>query len=62
MAKYLVDSRARVDPSWYALADEIVKTTTPEAWFDGPRRETDVWLRGRESCRGLLVNEANSGR
>lgn len=30
MAKYLVDSEARLDPKWYTLAEEIVKNTQPE--------------------------------
>lgn len=31
MAKFLVDSNARVDSSWYDMADKIIESTKPEA-------------------------------
>eukprot|EP00438_Fugacium_kawagutii_P001739 Skav219920 [mRNA] locus=scaffold2006:155773:161707:- [translate_table: standard] len=37
MAKYLVDSKARLDPKWYTLAEEIVKSTQPEAHPEIPQ-------------------------
>ena len=35
MAKYLVDSKARLDPTWYKLADEIVQSNSAEEWQVG---------------------------
>eukprot|EP00913_Durusdinium_trenchii_P005529 g5151.t1 len=62
MAKYLVDSRARVDPSWYALADEIVKTTTPEAHPEIPQ----LWnMRGNSRIKlknGRLIDMVTGGQ
>ena len=50
MAKYLVDSKARLDPTWLTIADEIVKSTPAEAHSEIPqlwnmRGNTRVQLR-----------------
>jgi len=62
MAKFLVDSKARVDDSWYSLADEIVAATKPEAFPEIPqlwnmRGNTRIQLKG-----GRLMNLATGGQ
>ena len=37
MAKYLVDSKARLDPTWLTLADEMVKSTPAETHSEIPQ-------------------------
>mmetsp|Transcript_45441 Transcript_45441/g.81761 ORF Transcript_45441/g.81761 Transcript_45441/m.81761 type:complete len:902 (+) Transcript_45441:67-2772(+) len=62
LAKFLVDSKARVDDSWYSLADEIVAATKPEAFPEIPqlwnmRGNTCIQLKG-----GRLMNLATGGK
>ena len=56
MAKYLVDSKARIDPSWYRLADEIVKGAPPEPHMEIPQ----LWnMRGNSRIKlknGRLID------
>ena len=56
MAKYLVDSKARIDPSWYRLADEIVKGAPPEPHIEIPQ----LWnMRGNSRIKlknGRLID------
>mmetsp|Transcript_58316 Transcript_58316/g.138812 ORF Transcript_58316/g.138812 Transcript_58316/m.138812 type:complete len:935 (+) Transcript_58316:99-2903(+) len=62
MAKYLVDSKARLDPSWYKMADEIVKGTEPEAFPEIPQ----LWnMRGNSRIQlrnGKLVDVITGGQ
>jgi len=62
MAKYLIDSKARLDPTWYALADEIVKSTEPEAYPQIPQ----LWnMRGNSRIKlkeGRLVDMVTGGQ
>eukprot|EP00440_Ansanella_granifera_P034895 gb/GFBE01037854.1/.p1 GENE.gb/GFBE01037854.1/~~gb/GFBE01037854.1/.p1 ORF type:complete len:1031 (+),score=267.56 gb/GFBE01037854.1/:1-3093(+) len=61
MAKYLIDSNARVDLTWYDLADEIVKSTPPEAHPEIPQ----LWnMRGnsRIQVRNGRVVDMYTGR
>eukprot|EP00930_Biecheleria_cincta_P060791 TRINITY_DN4638_c0_g3_i1.p1 TRINITY_DN4638_c0_g3~~TRINITY_DN4638_c0_g3_i1.p1 ORF type:complete len:1047 (-),score=228.89 TRINITY_DN4638_c0_g3_i1:30-2930(-) len=59
MAKFLVDSNARVEKSWYALADEIIQSTKPEAHPEIPQ----LWnMRGNSRIQlkdGKLMNIAS---
>eukprot|EP00930_Biecheleria_cincta_P060793 TRINITY_DN4638_c0_g5_i1.p1 TRINITY_DN4638_c0_g5~~TRINITY_DN4638_c0_g5_i1.p1 ORF type:complete len:990 (-),score=227.90 TRINITY_DN4638_c0_g5_i1:39-2951(-) len=61
MAKFLVDSHAKVDNTWYELADELVKTTKPEAHPQIP----NLWnMRGNSRIQlknGRLVDMATGG-
>jgi len=61
MAKFLVDSNARVDKSWYEVADEIIKSTPPEAHPQIPQ----LWnMRGNSRIQlknGRLVDMATGG-
>ena len=56
MAKYLVDSKAKIDPSWYRLADEIVKGAPPEPHMEIPQ----LWnMRGNSRIKlknGRLID------
>eukprot|EP00930_Biecheleria_cincta_P040213 TRINITY_DN2756_c0_g2_i2.p1 TRINITY_DN2756_c0_g2~~TRINITY_DN2756_c0_g2_i2.p1 ORF type:complete len:1138 (+),score=237.20 TRINITY_DN2756_c0_g2_i2:59-3472(+) len=58
MAKFLVDSEAKIDRSWYRLADQIVRSTKPEAHPEIPQ----LWnMRGNGRIQlkdGRLVNTA----
>ncbi|CAJ1358503.1 unnamed protein product [Effrenium voratum] len=62
MAKYLVDSKAKVDPSWYGLAEEIVRKTTPEAHTEIPQ----LWnMRGNTRIKlknGRLIDMVTGGQ
>ena len=62
MAKYLIDSKARLDPSWHNLADEIVKATEPEAYPEIPQ----LWnMRGNSRIQlrnGKLVDVITGGQ
>ena len=62
MAKYLVDSKARVDPSWYRLADEIVKGAPPEPYMEIPQ----LWnMRGNSRIKlqnGRLIDMVTGGQ
>lgn len=62
MAKFLVDSNANVDKSWYSLADDIVNGVRPEANPEIPQ----LWnMRGNtriELKNGRLVDLATGGR
>ena len=62
MAKYLVDSRARLDPTWYKIADEIVKSTPPEQYPEIPQ----LWnMRGNSRIQlrnGKLVDIITGGQ
>jgi len=58
MAKFLLDSEAKIDKSWYKLADQIVRSTKPEAHPQIPQ----LWnMRGNGRIQlkdGRLVNMA----
>mmetsp|Transcript_39185 Transcript_39185/g.80149 ORF Transcript_39185/g.80149 Transcript_39185/m.80149 type:complete len:995 (-) Transcript_39185:151-3135(-) len=62
MAKYLVDSKARLDPAWYKLADEIVQSTPPEQYPEIPQ----LWnMRGNSRIQlknGKLVDIITGGQ
>eukprot|EP00439_Symbiodinium_sp_Y106_P086985 s383_g37.t2 len=62
MAKYLVDSKARIDPSWYRLADEIVKGAPPEPHIEIPQ----LWnMRGNSRIKlknGRLIDMVTGGQ
>ena len=62
MAKYLVDSKARLDPTWYKLADEIVQNTPPEQYPEIPQ----LWnMRGNSRIQlknGKLVDIITGGQ
>ncbi|CAE6924796.1 unnamed protein product [Symbiodinium sp. CCMP2592] len=62
MAKYLVDSKARIDPSWYRLADEIVKGAPPEPYMEIPQ----LWnMRGNSRIKlqnGRLIDMVTGGQ
>ena len=62
MAKYLIDSKARLDPSWYQIADEIVGATEPEAFPEIPQ----LWnMRGNSRIQlknGKLVDVITGGQ
>ena len=62
MAKYLIDSKARLDPTWYRLADEIVKATEPEPYPQIPQ----LWnMRGNSRIKlkeGRLVDMVTGGQ
>ena len=62
MAKYLVDSHIRVSSSWYQLADEIVKSTAPEAHPQIPQ----LWnMRGNSRIQlknGRLIDMLTGGQ
>ena len=62
MAKYLIDSKARLDPTWYKLADEIVKSTEPEPYPQIPQ----LWnMRGNSRIKlkeGRLVDMVTGGQ
>ena len=62
MAKYLVDSKARIDPSWYRLADEIVKGAPPEPHIEIPQ----LWnMRGNSRIKlknGRLIDMVTGSR
>ncbi|CAK9106868.1 Uncharacterized protein SCF082_LOCUS49776 [Durusdinium trenchii] len=62
MAKYLIDSKARLDPTWYQIADEIVKATEPEAYPEIPQ----LWnMRGNSRIQlrnGKLVDVITGGQ
>ncbi|CAE7872704.1 ravA [Symbiodinium microadriaticum] len=62
MAKYLVDSKARIDPSWYRLADEIVKGAPPEPHMEIPQ----LWnMRGNSRIKlknGRLIDMVTGGQ
>ena len=62
MAKYLVDSKARLDPAWYKMADEIVKSTPAEAHPEIPQ----LWnMRGNSRIQlrnGKLVDIITGGQ
>eukprot|EP00435_Cladocopium_sp_Y103_P016762 s2202_g4.t1 len=62
MAKYLVDSKARLDPTWYKLADEIVQSTPPEQYPEIPQ----LWnMRGNSRIQlknGKLVDIITGGQ
>jgi len=62
MAKYLVDSEARLDPKWYTLAEEIVKNTQPEAHPEIPQ----LWnMRGNSRIKlknGRLIDMVTGGQ
>ncbi|CAE7326460.1 unnamed protein product [Symbiodinium necroappetens] len=62
MAKYLVDSKARIDPSWYRLADEIVKRAPPEPYMEIPQ----LWnMRGNSRIKlqnGRLIDMVTGGQ
>eukprot|EP00438_Fugacium_kawagutii_P011226 Skav228656 [mRNA] locus=scaffold2369:149724:171604:+ [translate_table: standard] len=61
MAKYLIDSKARLDPSWYQIADDIVGATVPEAYPEIPQ----LWnMRGNSRIQlkdGKLVDVITGG-
>eukprot|EP00930_Biecheleria_cincta_P060789 TRINITY_DN4638_c0_g1_i4.p1 TRINITY_DN4638_c0_g1~~TRINITY_DN4638_c0_g1_i4.p1 ORF type:complete len:1016 (-),score=215.54 TRINITY_DN4638_c0_g1_i4:82-3129(-) len=61
IAKFLIDSGAQVEKSWYALADEIVKSTKPEAYPEIPQ----LWnMRGNSRIQlkgGRIVDMATGG-
>ena len=61
MAKYLVDSKAKVDPKWYSMADEIVKSTEKEAHSEIPQ----LWnMRGNSRIKlknGRLIDMVTGG-
>jgi len=61
MAKYLVDSKARLDPTWYKLADEIVQSTPAEQYPEIPQ----LWnMRGNSRIQlkdGKLVDVITGG-
>eukprot|EP00440_Ansanella_granifera_P051448 gb/GFBE01055774.1/.p1 GENE.gb/GFBE01055774.1/~~gb/GFBE01055774.1/.p1 ORF type:complete len:1053 (+),score=292.89 gb/GFBE01055774.1/:1-3159(+) len=62
MAKYLVDSKARLDASWYDIADQIVKDTPPEAHPEIPQ----LWnMRGNSRIQlknGRLIDMVTGGQ
>eukprot|EP00930_Biecheleria_cincta_P040215 TRINITY_DN2756_c0_g4_i1.p1 TRINITY_DN2756_c0_g4~~TRINITY_DN2756_c0_g4_i1.p1 ORF type:complete len:1073 (+),score=231.60 TRINITY_DN2756_c0_g4_i1:41-3220(+) len=62
MAKFLVDSNANVDKSWYSLADDIVNGVRPEANPEIPQ----LWnMRGNSRIQlknGRLLDLATGGR
>ena len=62
LAKYLVDSHARLDPSWYQIADEIVKSTPQEAHPEIPQ----LWnMRGNSRIQlknGRLIDMFTGGQ
>ncbi|CAE7333337.1 ndor1 [Symbiodinium sp. CCMP2456] len=62
LAKYLVDSHTRLDPSWYRLADEIVKSTPKEAHPEIPQ----LWnMRGNSRIQlknGRLIDMFTGGQ
>ena len=62
MAKYLIDSKARLDPAWYKMADEIVKSTPAEAHPEIPQ----LWnMRGNTRVQlknGRVVDMFTGGR
>ena len=62
LAKYLVDSHTRLDPSWYKLADEIVKSTPKEAYPQIPQ----LWnMRGNSRIQlknGRLIDMFTGGQ
>lgn len=57
MAKFIVDSKTQVDPFWYAVADEIVRSTKPDEHIEIPQ----LWnMRGNQRIRmkdGKLLDE-----
>jgi len=60
MAKYLVDAKISVDPRWYDLADELVNSTTPEAYPEIPQ----LWnMRGnsRIQLQGGKLRDVQTG-
>ena len=61
MAKYLIDSKARLDPTWYQIADDIVGATEPEAYPEIPQ----LWnMRGNSRIQlkdGKLVDVITGG-
>ena len=62
LAKYLVDSHTRLDPSWYQIADEIVKSTPKEAHPEIPQ----LWnMRGNSRIQlknGRLIDMFTGGQ
>ncbi|CAJ1440152.1 unnamed protein product, partial [Effrenium voratum] len=62
MAKYLVDSKIRLDPQWYKMADEIVKSTKKEAHPEIPQ----LWnMRGNSRIQlknGRLIDMFTGGQ
>jgi len=62
MAKYLVDSKAKIDPSWYKLADEIVRNTPGEPHIEIPQ----LWnMRGNSRIQlknGRLIDMVTGGQ
>eukprot|EP00438_Fugacium_kawagutii_P011224 Skav228654 [mRNA] locus=scaffold2369:123061:148536:+ [translate_table: standard] len=61
MAKYLIDSKACLDPSWYQIADDIIGATVPEAYPEIPQ----LWnMRGNSRIQlkdGKLVDVITGG-
>lgn len=62
MAKYLIDSHARVDPSWFDLAEEVCKSTAPESHPEIPQ----LWnMRGNSRIQvknGRVVDMVTGGQ
>ncbi|CAJ1440046.1 unnamed protein product [Effrenium voratum] len=62
MAKYLIDSKARLDPTWYQMADEIVQAAEPEPYPEIPQ----LWnMRGNSRIQlknGKLVDIITGGQ
>eukprot|EP00930_Biecheleria_cincta_P003657 TRINITY_DN104585_c0_g1_i1.p1 TRINITY_DN104585_c0_g1~~TRINITY_DN104585_c0_g1_i1.p1 ORF type:complete len:1011 (-),score=231.74 TRINITY_DN104585_c0_g1_i1:65-3046(-) len=56
MAKYLVDSKTKIDQSWYDVADQLISTTTPDPHPEIPQ----LWnMRGNQRIQlkdGKLID------